>query len=209
MFEDRADAGRKLGKKLLKYKKDNPVVLALPRGGVEVGYEVAKILKSSLEVLVVRKLGAPHNREFAIGAITEDNVIFIDEDTINSLNIPQKTLEDAIAIEKKELKRRVNYYRKGKKIKSLKNKTVIIVDDGLATGATAKAAIPYVKTKKTKKIVFATPVSARDSLEKIKKMVDNTISVITTEYLSSISEYYRYFPQTQDVNVVILLDKSK
>ena len=208
VFKDRHDGGRQLGKKLLAYKKDNPVILALPRGGVEVGHEVAKQLKANLEVLVVRKLGSPNNPEFAIGAIAENNTVFLDEDTIKALGISSKTLKMLIGAENEELNRRVKIYRKDKKIIPLKNKVVIIVDDGLATGATAIAAIKYVTKQKPKGIIFAVPVCAYDSLKKLQFYVSKIVSIISPPQLTSISEYYESFPQTSDEDVIKLLNKK-
>src|SRR3989338_9048782 len=207
-FKDRRDGGRQLGKKLLAYKKDSPVILALPRGGVEVGHEVAKQLKANLEVLVVRKLGSPNNPEFAIGAIAENNTVFLDEDTIKALGISSKTLKMLIGAENEELNRRVKIYRKGKEIIPLKNKVVIIVDDGLATGATAKASVNYVSKQKPKEIIFASPVCAYDSLQKLKSYVSKVVSILTPPQLTSISTYYESFQQTTDDDVIKLLTKK-
>lgn len=197
-----------MGKKLLNYKKDNPIILALPRGGVVIGDEVTKILDSPLEILVVRKLGSPYNPEFAIGAITENDTIFLDKDTIRALGIPNEILKQLIEAEKKELNRRVKIYRRGKKITLLKKKVVIIIDDGLATGATARAAIKYVSKQNPKEIIFASPVCAYDSLEKLKPYVSNVISILTPPQLTSISGYYESFPQTSDEDVIKLINEK-
>ena len=208
VFKDRRDAGKQLAKKLISYKKINPVILGLPRGGVVVANEVAKMLKTPLEVLVVRKLGSPNNPEFAIGAIAENGAEFLDEDTINVLGISKQTLKQLLREEGNELDRRVKTYRGGKKIISLKNKVVIIVDDGLATGATARAAINYVSKQKPKEIIFAAPVSAYDSLQKLTSDVSKAVSILTPPQLTSISEYYESFPQTSDEDVIKLLHSN-
>ena len=207
-FKDRRDGGQQLGKKLLAYKKINPIILGLPRGGMVVAYEVAKRLKGHLEVLVVRKLGSPNNPEFAIGAIAENNTVFLDEITIRSLGISNKTLKKIIEAENEELNRRVKIYRKGKEIIPLKNKVVIIVDDGLATGATAKASVNYVSKQKPKEIIFASPVCAYDSLQKLKSYVSKVVSILTPPQLTSISTYYESFQQTTDDDVVKLIQKK-
>ena len=207
-FKDRRDGGQQLGKKLLAYKKINPIILGLPRGGMVVAYEVAKRLKGHLEVLVVRKLGSPNNPEFAIGAIAENATVFLDKNTIRALGISNKTLRELIEAENEELNRRVKIYRKGKKIIPLKNKVVIMVDDGLATGATAKAAIKYVSKKNPKEIIFASPVCAFDSLQKLKSYVSKVVSILTPPQLTSISTYYESFQQTTDDDVIKLLTKK-
>ena len=207
-FKDRRDGGQQLGKKLLAYKKINPIILGLPRGGMVVAYEVAKRLNGHLEVLVVRKLGSPNNPEFAIGAIAENDTVFLDKDTIRALGISNKTLRELIEAENEELNRRVKIYRKGKEIIPLKNKVVIIVDDGLATGATAKASVNYVSKQKPKEIIFASPVCAYDSLQKLKSYVSKVVSILTPPQLTSISTYYESFQQTTDDDVIKLLTKK-
>ena len=208
VFKDRRDGGRQLGKKLLAYKKYHPIILALPRGGIVIGHEIAKQLNVNLEVLVVRKLGSPFNPEFAIGAITEDEIIFLDETTIQVLGIPNQIIKQLVNTETEELNRRVKIYRGNKKMILLKNKVAIIVDDGLATGATAMAAIKYASKQCPKEIIFAAPVCTYDSLEKLKPFVSKTISILTPKELTSISTYYESFPQTSDEDVIKLLHSN-
>jgi len=208
VFKDRRDAGKQLAKKLLAYKKYHPIILALPRGGIVIGHEIAKQLNVNLEVLVVRKLGSPFNPEFAIGAITEDEIIFLDETTIQVLGIPNQIIKQLVNTETEELNRRVKIYRGNKKMILLKNKVAIIVDDGLATGATAMAAIKYASKQCPKEIIFAAPVCTYDSLEKLKPFVSKTISILTPKELTSISTYYESFPQTSDEDVIKLLHSN-
>ena len=209
MFEDRVDAGRKLAEKLLKFKDKDAIVLAIPRGGVEVGAEIAKKLNLELDVIVVRKLGYPPEPEYGIGAISENNSVYLDEKAIKSLDLSKSQIDRIKNEEEKELKRRVFLYRKGKSLQSLKRKTVILVDDGLATGVSAQAAIIAVRKKSPGIIVFATPVSGRDSANIIRKKVDLFISVLEADELFAIGAFYRNFEQVSDEKVIELLSSRK
>lgn len=208
LFEDRKDAGQKLARKLIKHKEEKPIILSLPRGGVPVGYELAKHLNTNLNVIVSRKLGAPTKPEFGIGAISENNSKVIDNDSIKILNISEKELKEVIEKEQKELKRRVKLYRNGKRLQ-LKDRVVILVDDGLATGVTSKAAIKAVKKLNPKKIIFAVPVCAFDTSEKFKKRVDEFVCLAIPCEFISVGSWYKHFSQTKDDEVVRLLKKNK
>lgn len=211
MFKDRKDAGQQLAQKLIRHltnQKENPIILALPRGGVVVGYEVAKALKVPLDVLVVRKIGSPFNPEFAIGAIAECDIQIIDQDSARVVGATTRDLKQIINSEREELKRRAGLYRRGKSPKSLKGKTVIIVDDGLATGLTAQAAIESVHKLKAKKIILAVPVCAYETAERLKKIVDDLICLSSQHELSAIGLYYQNFGQVTDEGVVKLLKIS-
>ena len=209
MFEDRVDAGRKLAEKLLKFKDKDAIVLAIPRGGVEVGAEIAKKLNLELDVIVVRKLGYPPEPEYGIGAISENNSVYLDEKAIKSLDLSKSQIDRIRNEEEKELKRRVFLYRKGKSLQSLKRKTVILVDDGLATGVSAQASIIAVRKKSPGIIVFATPVSGGDSANIIRKKVDLFISVLEANELFAIGAFYRNFEQVSDEKVIELLSSRK
>ena len=205
MFEDRSDAGRKLAEKLKSYKNKEAVVLAIPRGGLIVAREVSKLLNLPLSIIVVRKLGYPTQPEFGFGAISEGNTIYLNKDTISSYPIDNSSIDIIIKNEKKELKRRIDVYRNGKKLPILKNKSVILVDDGLATGASATASILAVKKEKPKEIIFAVPVSAKDTSEKIKKEVNNFVCLITDRNLFAIGNYYKNFDQVDDEAILKIL----
>ena len=207
MFQDRTDAGKKLAAALVSYKDSSAVVLALPRGGVVVGYQVSKELNLPLEVLLVRKIGAPFNPESAIGAISEKNTIVMSKNSIVDLN--QEKVKKTIDREEIELERRIKIYRQGRQLSDLKNKTVIIIDDGLATGLTAQAAIAAVKKFKVKRVIFASPVCAKDSLSTISDQVDNINCLLVPDYLSAIGLYYEDFSQVSDEEVIRLLTDSR
>ena len=208
-FKDRTDAGRQLAEKLLEYKKDNPIVFALPRGGVPVGYEVAKALGASLDTIVARKIGAPSNPEFGVGAIAPGDVLVLDVKTMRSLGLEQEDLQDIVRKETEELERRIIRYRSGEWKKDVLFDTVIVVDDGLATGVTARAALQSARIiYKPKKLIFASPVCARDSLESLKSLADGIVCVSEPENLMAIGEWYQNFPQTSDEEVLYYLNKA-
>src|SRR5258706_9451703 len=180
MYQNRHHAGKLLAHELLHFKSEEPIVLALPRGGVAIGYEVAKALEAPLTTVVARKIGLPGNREFGIGAISENGAYILDQEVINRIGLPMEVLKNVIEEEKKELKRRVTVYRENKPLPDLQNKTVILVDDGLATGVTAKAAIAAVKKLQPKKIIFASAVCAYDTAVTLRQMVDEVVCLTTS-----------------------------
>ena len=208
MFTDRIDAGKDLARMLKQYKRENPLVIALPRGGVAVGFPVARALRSPLEVEIVRKLGAPQNLEIGIGALAEDGILYLDHDLLEYFQISQSTLRLIEKREKVELERRRKLYRRGKSLGLLTNRSVILVDDGLATGVTARAAILSIKKHHPKKIIFAAPVCSRETAEEIRSLVDSIICVTYPEDMKAIGNYYSDFRQMTDEEVLAFLQKS-
>jgi len=209
IYKDRVQAGQKLAEKLIKYKNQkNTIILALPRGGVVTGFEIAKILNLPLDIVVPRKIGAPQNEEYAIGAITESGEGILNQETIASLNITKDYLEQTIAKEKKEAQRRLETYRQNRPPLNLSDKTVIIIDDGIATGLTMRAAIKSIKEKKAKKIIVAVPVSAQDSLKTIKQEVDEVICLHAPLFFGAVGAFYEQFGQTTDQEVIDLMSKA-
>lgn len=211
IFKDRRDAGRRLAKKLEKYKgKKDTIILGLPRGGVVVADEVAQALGLPLDLVVPRKIGAPGNPEYAIGAITEDGEGIFNEEVVREYGMSREYLKKEIEKEKKEAKRRLKVYR-GKRppLSTLKSKTTILIDDGIATGLTMKAAIRSVKKKGATKVVVAVPVAARDSLLEIKKEVDEVISLYTPIFFGAVGAFYEEFSQTEDSEVIEIMKKHE
>lgn len=204
LFEDRKEAGRKLAKRLEKYRKEKPVILALPRGGVPVGYEIAKTFKLPFDVIIVRKIGSPNQPELGIGAVAEGNVEILDKKAIKLLGLNKDAISEIIAREKNEIERRKKIYRENKPLINIKSKTVILVDDGLATGITAKAAILAIKKLKPKKIIFASPVCAFDSLKNIEN-VDEIQCILTPHEFNAVGSWYKNFDQVTDEEVKNLL----
>lgn len=213
LFTNRVDAGKKLAEKLVGLKPQNLVVLALPRGGVPIGYEIAKKLNAPLDVLVVRKLGAPLNPEFGIGAIAPENVKVLDQTAIEYLGISQHDIKKIENKERKELNRRIKEYRGTVSLPDIKDKTVILVDDGLATGVTARAAIKAILKQDPQKLVIAIPVCAFDALEGIRSLVrpliDEVICLSAPYDLSAVGFWYKSFDQVSDLEVVNLLRNNK
>lgn len=209
VFEDRNEAGKKLGSELLKYRGENPYVLAMPRGGVPIGFEVAEVLHAPLDVIVVRKIGISGNPEFGIGAIAEGGVKVLDDTAIEVLGIDEREINDTIQLEEEELKRRVKIYREGRSLPNLENKTAILVDDGMATGITAKAAIEAARKIHPKKVVLAIPVCALDTVEGLKKMADEVVCLTAPFEFMAVGIWYRDFTQISDEEVVGLLKRAR
>lgn len=207
VFWDRQEAGKVLVKQLRNYKK-NSLVLALPRGGVIVGYEVAKQLGVLLDVVVVRKLGIPWRKELGLGAIAEGDTLYVDQAAVEQLDIGEHILAAVKKEENKELQRRIRVYRDGHHLPSLSGKTVIIVDDGVATGGTMLAAIQAVKKQQPKYLVVAVPVCAKDTAEVIREKVDHLICIDEAQDMDAIGRYYQDFHQVTDEEVVELLHKN-
>lgn len=211
IFEDRTEAGRKLAQRLVKYINKNPIILALPRGGVPVGFEIAKKLNASLDVLVVRKLGAPFQVEFGIGAIAPGNIKILDEVAIKNLGLSQEEIEEIEKQERAELNRRIREYRGTDSMLDIEGKIVILVDDGLATGISAKAAIKAVLKQEPKKLIIAVPVGAAEVVESIRstlRLEDEIICLSTPDNFSAVGEWYKSFDQVSDEEVINLLKKS-
>lgn len=206
LFLDRFDAGRQLIQKLKKYSNDpKAIVLALPRGGVLTGYEVAKGLHLPLDITCPRKIGAPGNPEYAIGAITETGEGIFHDDAIAQLEIPEGYLEQKVEEEKEVAKRRLNLYRQNRPPRNIKGKTVLLVDDGLATGATMQAAIASVKKEGAGKIVVAVPVSPPHTLSELKGEADETVCLMTPPGFYAVGQFYQDFMPIGDQEVIRLL----
>ncbi|MFH1632035.1 MAG: phosphoribosyltransferase family protein [bacterium] len=204
MFEDRIDAGQQLAKALEKYRDDdNAIVLALPRGGVVVGGEVARELGLPLDIIVPRKIGAEFNPEYAIGAITETGEVVWNEDERKGTS--PEYIDKVVADEKTEAERRLEKYRGDKKPRDLKGKTVILVDDGIATGLTMTAAIKTAQAEGPSKVVVAVPHGAKDSLDTIRKMVNEVVALDEPEWYTAVGAFYKEFGQTEDQEVVNIL----
>lgn len=208
-FKDRVDAGKKLAKELSKYaNRSDVLILALPRGGVPVAFEVAKELNVKMDVFIVRKLGVPGNEELAMGAIASDNIRVLNEDVVSSFQIPERVIDSVAANELKELERREQAYRGNRPKPEISGKTVILIDDGLATGATMRAAVAALKIKNPTKIVIAVPTAAADTCRFFEEKVDEIICVTTPEPFYGVGAWYGDFSQTTDEEVCELLDKA-
>jgi predicted phosphoribosyltransferase len=209
MFENRKDAGEKLVNRLQNYKnRQNTIVVGLPRGGVVVAFEVAQKLQLPLDIVATRKISMPGNPEAAIGAVTPDGNKVFDQDFISEVEIEQDYLDNEIAKEIKEAKRRIKVYRENRKPLNLAGKTVLVIDDGVATGSTIRAAVKSIRSQDAKKIVIAVPVAPREFLKKIASEVDEIVCLETPPYFVAVGEVYKDSTQTSDDEVVRLMRKS-
>lgn len=208
-FRDRTEAGKQLAKQLFAYA-DQPdvIVLALPRGGVPVAYEVARALNVPLDIFGVRKLGVPGHEELAMGAIATGGIRFINQDLVQSLQVSQAAIEQVAAVEQRELERREQAYRDGRSVPSLRDRTVILVDDGLATGATMQAAILALRQQHPARIVVAVPVAAPETCARFEREVDHILCVNTPDALQAVGLWYDNFSQTTDEEVCALLHQA-
>ncbi len=209
IFKNRRDAGKRLAQKLQAYKRRNDVlVLALPGGGVPVGFEVAHSLHVPLDVFIVRELGLPGHEEVAMGAIASGGITIMNEKLVNELLLSQATIDMAKQIERKELARRESLYRRGRQPYQLKNKQVILVDDGLATGASMRAAAIAVRESGPAKIIVAVPVATEDTCTEFRSEVDETVCFETPPQFRAVGAWYEDFARTSDDEVQSLLDVS-
>lgn len=208
-FKDRFGAGKELAESLLNYAfLPNVIVVGLPRGGVEVAFEVALRLNAELDVFLVRKLGTPFEPELAMGAIAEGGILFLNDTVVSYMDISKDSIESAAKVEFAELERRLKIYRNGRPALDLKGKVVLIVDDGLATGATMKAALKAIKHKEPQKIVVAVPVGAPSTCMEIKSEADDVICLKTPDPFIAVGSWYVIFEQTTDQQVQELLQKA-
>ncbi len=210
LFRDRSDAGKQLAQRLIAYKdKSGTIVLGLPRGGVVPAYEVAKLLELPLDIVVPRKIGAPDNPELAVAAIAEDGSIVINDQLMNDLGLKLQDLQGLIAQEKKEAARRMKLYRAGRAPLELAGKTVILVDDGIATGATMRAAIASVRARGAKTIIVAVPVAPPEVLDEIRPEVDDILCLLVPTIFFGVGGFYENFLQTEDQEVIDLMAESR
>ncbi|MCH7541389.1 phosphoribosyltransferase [Patescibacteria group bacterium] len=205
-FESRKGAGRLLADRLKKYGKDC-LVLAIPRGGVVIGAEIARALSCTLDVIIIRKLGAPGNPELAIGATTSRGGKVLDQKLIDKLQATSEYVNSELEKQILEAKRRESLYTKEKKL-DLLGKTVILVDDGIATGATVEAAIHAVREEAPTKVILAIPVAPSQTVERLRIQVDELVVLSTPEQFWAIGEFYDDFPQVSDEEVLKILQET-
>ena len=209
MFKDRSEAGAQLSLLLKEYKnKEGVLVLALPRGGVVTGYGIAHYLNAPLNVIIVRKIGFPGQPELGIGAVSETGTVVLNPSIISTYGVPNDYIIREISRQKEEISRRAKLYRKGKELPSLEGKTIILVDDGTATGATVKAAINTLKEEKLARLIVALPVSPPDVADELEQMVDEFVCIETPIDVMAVGSHYHDFTQVSDEQVVELLQKA-
>ncbi|MEW6208597.1 MAG: phosphoribosyltransferase family protein [Acidobacteriota bacterium] len=208
-LEDRTEAGRLLADKLAAYaNRSDVLVLALPRGGVPVGFEIARALNAPLDVFLVRKLGVPGQEELAMGAIARGGARLLNRDAIENLAITEDEIRAVEAREREELERRERAYRGGRPAPEVEGRTVILVDDGIATGSTMRVAIKALRKLRAARIVIAVAVGPLSTIEELKREADEVVAVLTPEMLYAISPWYEHFPQVTDLEVYDLLEMA-
>lgn len=211
MFTDRRDAGRQLAAKLKHYENRKEVlILALPRGGAVPGLEIARAIGAPLDVLIVRKIGFPYQVELAIGAVSETGAVVLNQRIISDGGVTNKYIEDEISVQKEEIDRRIRLYRGGRRLafEEVEGKTIILVDDGVATGATMKAAIATLKEEKVKRLIVAVPVSPIETANELRAIADEFVCLQTPSDFMAVGNYYRDFTQVSDEEVAEILKES-
>jgi putative phosphoribosyl transferase len=208
-FRDRFEAGRRLAEALKGYAgRPDSLVLALPRGGVPVGYEVARALHAPLDILLVRKLGVPGHEELAMGAIASGGIRIVSEDVIAMLGIPDRVIATVAAAEEKELERRERLYRGARPAPDVRRRVVILVDDGLATGATMRAAAAAIRTQGPEWLVVAVPVAPPETCEALRAVADDVVCALSPEPFVAVGAWYEDFTQISDEEVRALLQRA-
>lgn len=208
-FSNRNEAGQRLAASLKEHVFVDGLVLAIPRGGVVIGFEVAEALGLPLDVIIPRKIGAPGNPELAIGAMTEDGTAILDENLMSYLNVPSDYVERESGAQKLEIQRRMRLYRQNEPYPRLSGRDVIVVDDGIATGSTMKAALASVRNRGAKSVTAAVPVGPPSTIEELKRLADRVVCLFTPESFYAIGEFYYDFGQTSDGEVVDLLMRNR
>ncbi len=210
-FTDRHDAGQRLAERLLTLRLKDPVVLALPRGGVPIGFEVARALAAPLDLVLVRKIGAPDQEELAIGAIAdgEHPELVTDPRLIDALAVPPEYLEQAKSAALREIARRRRAYLGDRPQVEVAGRTAIVVDDGIATGATMRAALRVTRRRRPARLVLAVPVAPPEALNQLRREVDAVVCLDTPAEFFAVGQFYHAFPQLSDDEVVALLDQAK
>jgi len=206
---DRTTAGERLADRLEPYRNQDPVVVALPRGGVPVAFEIARRLGAPLDILIVRKIGAPANPEYGLGAVVEGGTRFLDEPRVRAAGHTVRDLGPTIAREMAEVDRRAREFRTGHPPVDLRNRTVILVDDGVATGGTVLAALRALRAREPRKIVLALGVAPPDTVETLRPEVDDLVVLLVPAMFFAVGEWYRQFSQVSDDEVRQLLERSR
>jgi predicted phosphoribosyltransferase len=209
LFKDRRDAGRKLAEQLAAYAgRPDVIVLALPRGGVPVAYEVASALAAPLDIFIVRKLGLPGHEELALGAIASGGVQVLNDEIVQTLKIPQRVIDTVAQRELAELQRREQAYRGNRSAPDVRDRTVILIDDGLATGASMRAAVAGLRALNPAEIVVAVPTAAPETCAALEPEVDRVVCAMTPEPFYGVGRWYEDFSQTTDEEVRLFLEQA-
>jgi predicted phosphoribosyltransferase len=213
LFPNRAEAGRRLGAELMRrlpqLHDDDPLVLAIPRGGVPVGYEVARYLDAALDLFIARKLGAPGHEELGIGAVAPGGTRFLDTDAIRALGVTEEYIEEVTQKELAELERRLRRFRGDRPPPRITGRSVVLVDDGLATGVTALASLAAIRVEQPRRLVLGTPVCSVEGAQTVARQADDVVCVATPERFFGVGAWYHDFTQTSDEEVIELLRRRE
>jgi putative phosphoribosyl transferase len=210
MFKNREEAGELLAQELIQFRKDpSAILLALPRGGVAVAYQLSLALHLALDVLITRKIGAPGNPEYALGAVSETGAVYWNREALLGLSLTERQLSAAVQAQQKEVTRRVALYRQGRPFPDLNDRTVILVDDGLATGATFFASVATARQGNPRRVIGAIPVGPRSTVEEARKLVDQLIVLRIPDPFYAVGNFYRDFEQVEDREVLQYLNLAE
>jgi putative phosphoribosyl transferase len=205
MFKDRKDAGQKLAEALQRYKEEDPLVFAIPRGGVELGYEVSKVLDADFSLLICRKLPFPFNKESGFGAMAEDGSLYINE--LAAASVSHKEIEKIIAQQSLEIKRRIQTLRGGRPLPSIKGRSIILVDDGIAMGSTMHVAVELCRKEGAKRIIVAVPVASRQAIQKFSQMADEVVVLESPVNFYAVAQVYENWYDVSDEEVLEFLKR--
>ena len=208
ILKDRVEAGKRLASAVKSVGKD-AIILGVPRGGVVVGFEVAQALCVPLDIIVTKKIGAPENPELAVGAVAEDGTYILDEDILRQIYVPKEYIAEEVERQKQEIQRRLIRYRGDVPYPTLKNREVVVIDDGVATGSTLKAALRLLLGKGAKTVVVAVPVGPPETIRELRKLADRVVVLFTPEPFYAIGQFYVDFSQTSDKEVIELLRRNR
>jgi putative phosphoribosyl transferase len=210
-FRDRADAGRQLVPHLMAYSADNAVVLALPRGGVPVAFEVARALRAPLDLIFVRKIGAPGHAEYGLGAVVDgaNPQVVLNEEAVRLLHVPPSYIEQEIQRQLQEIERRHQHYLGGRRPVDVEGRVAIVVDDGIATGGTVRAALKGLSLARPAQLILAVPVAPADTIERLRAEADEVVCLMTPDPFYAVGQHYDDFRQTSDREVTTLLNEAR
>jgi putative phosphoribosyl transferase len=210
-FRDRAEAGRQLVPRLMAYAAENPVVLALPRGGVPVAFEVARVLRAPLDLIFVRKIGAPGHAEFGLGAVIDGAhpQVVLNEEALDHVRVPPGYIEEETRRQLREIERRREHYLAGRRPVDVEGRVAIVVDDGIATGSTVRAALKGLSCARPARLILAVPVAPADTIKRLRTEADEVICLMAPEEFYAVGEHYDDFRQTSDREVTTLLDEAQ